>query len=428
MLIKKIFTKSALFFYRTLKALLIIILVLIIVTPFLSGDKNIFDRLQENDAYIVYISVGVVLYAILLSHIDHKIYILRNSLNSIANPSACTSEADIVSMLGNQATGFDSQDFFPITFPTEEINVRVYRDPEELLANYKTFDFDYISKTNPLLEKELFHQLERTLQAHGLTRTTKDPQVIISMDFFIGKKEQYTPPKTVISTETKYVWNTGMIGWNVGGFTSAVPVMSSTTTPGYTTTSYYSNIRLNFLNHAKLVKEEKLEIPPLIWLGEAESEGLNPDIRGIAAAMFGELIGNFLNQSVDSSKCYARHLRYGGLGLGFNPYDWRVVRTVEPFSVAAEQGIKPGDILIKINKKRVGNWPVDTYGNLNNLGRYRSRDPYFQHILSNRGDSEVELVIQSVGTGLIKKIVKLKVNLAVRTVIGLGNKKRNKKV
>ncbi|MFH1713780.1 MAG: hypothetical protein ABH876_01205, partial [Patescibacteria group bacterium] len=129
-MIKKIFTKSALFFYRTLKALLIIILVLIIVTPFLSGDKNIFDRLQENDAYIVYISVSVVLYAIILSHIGHKIYILRNSLNSMANPSACTSEADIVSMLGNQATGFDSQDFFPITFPTEEINVRVYRDPE----------------------------------------------------------------------------------------------------------------------------------------------------------------------------------------------------------------------------------------------------------------------------------------------------------
>jgi len=136
------------------------------------------------------------------------------------------------------------------------------------------------------------------LQAHGLTRVKENPQVVISMNFFIGKKEQYTPPATVTSTEIKYVWNTGMIGWNVGGYTSAVPVTSSTTTSGYTTTTYYSNIRLNFLNHAKLVGGKKLETPPLIWLGEADHSGSDSDIRGAALIMFGELMKEFPGQSV----------------------------------------------------------------------------------------------------------------------------------
>ncbi len=363
---------------------------------FAKGVENALDILLGN---IVYAVIGIVLYALILTFIDRRIFLIRNSLKGMADPLSYTSETNIVDALGNQGTG-SASDFFPVGLPQEEINIRVYRDADESLAGYKTFDFDYTSKTNPLLEKELFRQLEKTLQARGLTRVENNPQITISMDFFIGKKEQYTPPTTVTSTELRSVWNYGMIGWNVGGFSSQVPVTSSHTTSGYTTTSYYSNIRLNFLNHVKLAQGVKLEVPPLIWLGEADSEGLNPDIRGIASVMFSELVEYFSDKPADFSKCYARRFHYGGLGLGFNPSDWRVIRHVEPFSVAAEQGIKPGDVLMKINGSPVGNWPVFNYGRANR-GAYRSKDPYFQHVLSNRGDSEVELVIRSVGAGKI---------------------------
>ncbi|MBU2622027.1 MAG: hypothetical protein KKD92_06910 [Proteobacteria bacterium] len=288
---------------------------------------------------------------------------------------------------------------FPMALPAEEINIRVYRDVDESLAAYETFDFDYTSKTNPLLEKELFRQLEKVLQAHGLTRVKKNPQIVISMDFFVGKKEQYTPPQTVTNTEMKYVWNTAMWGWNVGGYTSAVPVTSSTTQPGYTTTSYYSNIRLNFLNHAKLAGGEKLETPPLIWLGEADNEGAEPDIRRIAPVMFGELMGEFPDQSAKAPRRYVRCFRYGGLGIGFAPLDWRTISYVAPSSVAAEHGIKPGDVLVSINGESAGNWPSYQYWVTSSPWHYRSKDPYFQHVLSNRGDLDVELVIQSAETG-----------------------------
>lgn len=323
---------------------------------------------------------------------------IKNNTTSISY----TSEAGIVSTLGDHATSFNTQDFFPVIFPIETINIRTYRDADELLANYKTFDFDYTNKTNPLLEKELFRQLKKVLHMRGLTRVEKDPQITISMDFFIGKKEQYTPPTTVTSTELKSVWNFGMIGWNAGGFTSEVPVTSSTTMPGYTTTTYYSNIRLNFLNHAKLAKGAKLETPPLIWLGEADSEGFESDIRGIAPVMFSELIGEFPEQSTRGMKRYICRCRYGGLGLGFDTTDWRIVRYVEPSSVAEEHGIKPGDILIKVNSNRaIINWVGRDTRYLKNSGLYRSKDPYFQYVLSNHGDLDVKLSIKSVETGKI---------------------------
>ena len=312
--------------------------------------------------------------------------------------SQLTTEAGIVRALGYQVAD-TSTSFFPVALPTEEINVRVYKDVDESLAAYKTFGFDYTSKPHPLLEKELFRQLEKVLQAHGLTRVKENPQVLISMDFFIGKKEQYTPPTTVTSTEVKYVWNTAAIGWNVGGFSSAVPVTSSTTEPGYTTTTYYSNIRLNFLNHAKLVGGVKPETPPLIWLGEAETGGFESDIRGIAPVMFSELIGEFPDQSAKAPKRYVRCFRYGGLGLGFDPADWCAIRYVEPSSAAAEHGIKQGDVLLTINGESASNWPAVSYWYTNSPDYYRSNDPYFRHVLSNRGDSDVELVIMSAETG-----------------------------
>ncbi len=308
-------------------------------------------------------------------------------------------EAGLMMTMGDDTTDPNAQGF-PMVYPTEGVNVKVYRDAEVPLADYKTFKFDHTSKTNPLLEKELFHQLQKVLEACGMTRVEEDPQISISMDFFSGKKEQYTPPNTVTSTEIKNVWNTGFWGWNATGYSSSVPVTSSTTTPGYTTTSYYSNVRLNFLDHAKLVeKGKKLETPPMIWLGEADTERGPADIRNIAPVMFGELVGEFPNQSAKAPTRYLRLFRYGGLGLGFEPNDWRLVRYVEPNSVAAENDIRPGDMLLSINGDRVGTFVGQSLWYISNSNNYRQSDAYYLNVLSNKGDKYVTVVIKKASTG-----------------------------
>ena len=396
--IKKLYLEQK-WYHKVAKVFFLILPLLVAVFLFFGGYFNIIVTLIEN---IIYVVIGLILYYIIFSRINRKFHKVKNSLSSNA-PYA--GEAGVVSALGNRIYGLNTQDFFPVVFSPEEINIRAYSDPDESLATYKTFDFDYTNKTNPLLEKELFGGLGKILQSRGLTRVEKNPQIIISMDFFIGRKDQYTPPQTVTSTEIKYAWNIATLGGSWGGFSSAVPVTSSSTIPGYTTTTYYSNIRLNFLNHAKLVKGEKLEAPPFIWIGEADNEGINSDIRGIARIMFSELMGEFPVNSASSSKRYVQRICYSGLGLGFDTTDWRVVRYVEPFSVAAEHGIKPGDVIVKVNgNQTVIDWAGRDAHYLKNPGAYRSRDPYFQYVLSNHNNSDVELMIKSVETGKMVKI------------------------
>lgn len=354
---------------------------------------------------IVYVGGGLAIYYVVFGFIENEIRKAHISSDEDSPNFAYTPETGVVGAIADRAWDFNNQDF-PVLFPTEEINIKTYKDTEESLANYKTYNFDYTNKTNPLLEKELFGQLEKVLHGHGLTRTEKNPQITVSMDFFIGKKEQYTPPTTVTNTELKTVWNFASLGYSYGGFTSEVPVTSSHTTPGYTTITYYTNIRLNFLNHSKLVKGIKLETPPLIWIGEADSEGVESDIRGIAPVMFGELMGEFPEKSSKGPKRYASRCRYGGLGLGFATTDWRLVRFVEPFSVAAVHGIKAGDIIMKVNSERAEiNWAAKGARYLKNIKLFRPKDPYFKYVLSNRGDMDVELVIKSAETG---KMVALK--------------------
>ncbi|MFH1652989.1 MAG: DUF4136 domain-containing protein [Pseudomonadota bacterium] len=307
-------------------------------------------------------------------------------------------EADLMLTLANYTSDPASQDF-PVVFPTEAINIKAYRDNEEPLASFNTYNFDYTNKANPLLEKELFGQLEKVLQKHGFTRNQKNPQIVISMNFFLGKREQYTPPATVTNTEIKSVWNTGFVGWSAAGFSSQVPVTTSTTTPGYTTISYYTNIRLNFLNRARLTKAAKLETPPIIWLGEADTEGYNSDIRSVAPVMFNELIEEFPAQSPQAPVRFVRHFRYGWLGLGFAPDNWRVIRYVEPNSPAAEKGIKIGDTLVKINGEGVGTFVPQSLWYIPNSDNYRVSDPYYQYVLSSRGDNDVTVTIKSAGTG-----------------------------
>lgn len=393
MAIKK-FTFIKKLFFGILKAFFVI-LPLWVAGIFLLGEAN-----------IVYVFVGVVIYYIMFGAIENKIRKMHITLDDGLSNFSYTSEASIVGAIADRAWDFNSHDF-PIVLPTQEINIRTYKDADELLGNFKTYNFDYTNKTNPLLEKELFGQLEKVLLSRGIMRVEKNPQITISMDFFIGKKEQYTPPTTVSNTELRTVWNYGMIGWTPGGFASSIPVTSSHTVPGYTTITYYTNIRLNFLNHAKLAEGVKLETPPLIWIGEADSEGIESDIRGIAPVMFGELIREFPEKSEKSPKRYASRCRYSGLGIGFATTDWRLVRFVEPFSVAASHGIKPGDIIMKVNGERAEiNWVAKGSQYLKNVNLFRAKDPYFKYVLSNHGDTEVELVIKSAETG---KTVTLKI-------------------
>lgn len=165
-----------------------------------------------------------------------------------------------------------------------------YRDPDINLSQLRKYAFDYTNQENPLLEKELFKILAELLSQKGYLRDESNPDMLITMNFYVGRKESYVPPKTITTTRIENVWSVGMFGMTLTGQAIPVPITESQTTQGYTEVSFYKNIRVNFLDYAKLKRGEKSTTPPLLWIGEVESTGKDPDIRNDAASMLGTLI------------------------------------------------------------------------------------------------------------------------------------------
>lgn len=77
---------------------------------------------------------------------------------------------------------------------------RVYTDADKDLSSFKTYTFDYTDAKNPLLGKELFKMLEGVLRKKGLSRDDNKPQLLITMNYYTGRKEKYTPPQTITTT------------------------------------------------------------------------------------------------------------------------------------------------------------------------------------------------------------------------------------
>ncbi|MBI4649213.1 MAG: DUF4136 domain-containing protein [Bacteroidia bacterium] len=267
--------------------------------------------------------------------------------------------------------------------------LKIYSDPDIDLSKYRTYDFDYTDKENPLLEKELFKMVENQLYQKGLKRSTENPDLLITMNFYTGKKEQYIPPKTVVTTRTDNVWS-----WS--GHWDVVPITQSYTTEGYTEVKYYRNIRLNFLDYAKLKGGKELKTPPMVWTGEVESEGNSSDIRTVAPMMLHGLLGyEYPNKSGNNNmNRQIKKVTFGSLGITFHK-EWRRIYDVEPGSVAALSGLHAGDLMLKIDgmKTKKGS-PTYYYTKSTGNVYLRAFEPYYSGVLCNINGRRIEMEIK----------------------------------
>lgn len=229
---------------------------------------------------------------------------------------------------------------------TWDIDLKVYKDPDSDLSNYKTYKFDYKSQENPLLEKELFKSLEKFLNGKGLKLDDEDPALIIALKFSSEQKERNAPQ--ILKSQKAAI--------------------------------YYHKINLYFYDAAKLKGGQRPEVPPIVWQAEIENEGKISDIRSVAPIMFNEAFLLFPEKNGKEGwrRVYLGHLTCGIIGVKFDAYDLRIIREVLPGSPAEKAGLKPNDMIVEINGKRCKKEDFT-------LGRSRLDNPHFKEILLENG-------------------------------------------
>jgi hypothetical protein len=222
-------------------------------------------------------------------------------------------------------------------------SMAVLADTEKDFFNYHTFDFDYTSAEDPLLEKELFKVLEARLLQRGMVRDKNQPDILILMKFFSGQKEQYIPPQQIVSTrvQTIYDWRWGLV---------PMPITQSNTQGGYTDVTYLSSISLKFLDAGR-IKTSKL--PPVLWSGSiSQASKTKMPLVDKSDHLFGWLLMQFPYVETPNAE-YNYSIRYAYTGIIYNADDLRTIGDVIPGSPADAAGIKKGDEILEINDYKI---------------------------------------------------------------------------
>ena len=234
--------------------------------------------------------------------------------------------------------------FYYIKSNSETYNeITILGDENKSLMDFKTFDFDYISENESLLEKNLLNKLEKQLTGFGLKRNIENPDILIIISFYSGQEEKYVPPQQIISTKIQSYFN-----WYWGYI--PVPITESKTREGYTKTTYLTNINLKLLD-AREIPTSK--VPPVLW--SASYSEVSPEkvfISDYADRVFRNLLLQFPKVIHENCKNLKENT-YTYTGIIYNKLNPAIIADVLPGSPAFQAGLRMGDVLLKISDRKL---------------------------------------------------------------------------
>lgn len=206
--------------------------------------------------------------------------------------------------------------------------IEVYSDPETDLYGYATYDFEYTDR-NTLQQKEAAAALVPLLQKKNLRRDRENPDILIFLEFYSDRRDQYVPPTEQLVTRYRYGWSYGD-GWRTRQY------IESETAGNYTRTEYLSRLTITMFDAEKARLGSKT--PPVIWSAGYdvlyEKRAVLKDfMRNIGGAM----LACFPVKNVDRTE----HCTYWHTGIVFDRAVAGRVAAVFPGSPAEQAGI-PG--------------------------------------------------------------------------------------
>ncbi|MDR1198211.1 MAG: DUF4136 domain-containing protein [Prevotellaceae bacterium] len=210
-------------------------------------------------------------------------------------------------------------------------------DREIDFFNYRTFDFEYTSQKQPLEEKNLAAVVEKILESKGLTRDRENPDMLVLLDFFSDKKEQYIPPTEQIQTRYRTHYNVFTKRYESRQY------ISSSTEGDYTKTEYLTSLDIIFMD-AKKAKDGNSNVPPVIWSASYENISYNkPVILSEAQNCYPVMLNfyPFVGWQYDFAYC--------DWGIYVDTKYSKTIAKVLPNSFAEKIGLQKDDIIQLIN-------------------------------------------------------------------------------
>ncbi|MEA5005262.1 MAG: PDZ domain-containing protein [Rikenellaceae bacterium] len=254
--------------------------------------------------------------------------------------------------------------------------IQVFSDPEASLYQYCTYDFDF-SESNTLQQKEIASYLEPVLAKKGLKRDRTNPEMIIIIDFYSDRRDQYVPPTQRIVTRYKYGFEIGS-GWGTRQY------VETQKSGDYTKTEFLTKLTITMLDAKKMTSEPNKSAN--IWAANYETlSSVKVDIKTFTDAIGLAMLNCFPIKNIGLMEVSS----YWGIGLLFDNNNEGFVVGVMPGSPAEKAGIKIGDELVS-TKPGSSRFPCEMdyalqylgkkyHKNFNNFNLYRSSNTTYEN-------------------------------------------------
>lgn len=183
-----------------------------------------------------------------------------------------------------------------------KMDIRAYPNPAlaKNVGNYKTFKIYQKNERFPGLEVELLNVVNRELKKKSFIYTEKNPDFAVMIDFTSSRIRNNKRTRSVYSTtdrtpyDTCYAAGTSNLHKASASDTNiTTQYVGETQVPTSLTASgkgYYTDIRVYFIDHRKMVEKKKME---LVWKGRVLNTGSKSELKKLAPHLIRELLDEF---------------------------------------------------------------------------------------------------------------------------------------